>query len=108
MSPALFYNCAEAASYSSKEPVIEYIVQPGDSLQAGQSKPTETKAPEVKEITYKVVAGDSLSKIAKNINTTVQDIKTLNNLKSDTIYIGQTLKIPGKTEGTGNEPIAHH
>lgn len=42
---------------------------------------------------YIVRAGDTLSKIAVSNNTTVRNIKTLNNLSSDLIQIGQKLKI---------------
>lgn len=44
------------------------------------------------EITVK--KGDVLSKIAKANGTTVQKIKKLNNLASDQLRVGQTLKIP--------------
>ena len=47
-----------------------------------------------KYITYKVVSGDSLYSIAKKYNTTVNAIKDLNNLSSNLLSIGQTLKIP--------------
>src|SRR3954468_10520790 len=43
--------------------------------------------------TYKVQKGDSLSKIASNNNTSVEDIKKLNRMKSDRIYVNQTLQI---------------
>ena len=43
--------------------------------------------------THKVVKGDSLSKIASAYKTSVSNIKTLNNLKTDVIVIGQILKI---------------
>ncbi len=43
---------------------------------------------------YTVVAGDSLWSIAKKFNTTVDQIKQLNNLSSNTLKIGQVLKIP--------------
>ena len=43
---------------------------------------------------YTVVKGDSLYQIAKKYNTTVNDIKSLNNLISNTLSIGQELKIP--------------
>lgn len=45
-------------------------------------------------IEYKVVSGDSLSKIAKKYNTTVELIKRSNSLNSDLIRIGQRLKLP--------------
>ena len=47
-------------------------------------------------ITYKVKQGDTLIELAKFHNTTVDDIKKLNNLKSDVIYVGQELKLPNK------------
>jgi LysM repeat protein len=47
---------------------------------------------------YVVKSGDYLGKIAKQFNTTVKDLKSLNSLSSDRIYMGQALKVPGKTE----------
>lgn len=47
---------------------------------------------------YTVVAGDSLWKIAQRFNTTVDAIKSLNHLTSDSLYIGQQLKIPTKNQ----------
>ena len=44
-------------------------------------------------ITYTVKKGDSLWLIAKQFNTSVDNIKTKNNLTSNTLSIGQTLKI---------------
>lgn len=44
--------------------------------------------------TYKVVKGDNLWNLAKKYNTTVSKLKSINNLKSDLLKIGQTLKIP--------------
>ena len=47
--------------------------------------------------TYKVVSGDSLYSIAKKYNTTVDKIKSLNNLESNILSIGQILKLPNDT-----------
>ena len=47
-------------------------------------------------VTITVQKGDSLSGIAAAAKTTVAEIKKLNNLKSDTIYLGQQLKVPVK------------
>ena len=49
------------------------------------------------EDVYVVQKGDTLYNIAKKFNTTVADIKTINNLISNTLSIGQILKIPGKS-----------
>ena len=43
---------------------------------------------------YTVKSGDSLYKIAQNNNTTIDEIKRLNNLTSNNLVIGQTLKLP--------------
>jgi spore germination protein YaaH len=48
----------------------------------------------VKTTNYKVVRGDSLSKIAKKYKVTITQIKKINGLKSDIIRIGQILSIP--------------
>ena len=45
---------------------------------------------------YVVQNGDYLAKISKKCNVTIAAIKRANDLKSDTIRIGQKLKIPGK------------
>ena len=50
--------------------------------------------------TYTVKSGDTLYSVAKKYNTTVNAITTLNNLTSNNLSIGQTLKIPVSTQNT--------
>ena len=69
-------------------------------------KPLELSVlPEVPEVTisteedYTIQAGDTLSKIAKDRNTTVDVLLKLNNIKEedkDTIFAGDKLKVPPK------------
>ncbi len=56
---------------------------------------------------YTVIAGDSLWSIAKKLNTTVEQLKQLNNLSSNLLTIGQVLKIPTaiEEEPTGDYKI---
>ncbi|GAL08356.1 N-acetylmuramoyl-L-alanine amidase [Photobacterium aphoticum] len=48
-------------------------------------------------IKHKVASGQSLSVIANKYGTSVSALKQANNLKSNTVRIGQVLMIPGKT-----------
>lgn len=53
-------------------------------------------------INYMVVSGDSLYSIARKYNTTVDELKSLNNLGSNLLSIGQILKIPTDSSGTSS------
>ena len=66
-----------------------------NTLQIGQVLRIPTKEIyEGEENIYIVKAGDTLYKIAENNNTTVDEIKKLNNLTSSTLQIGQLLRLP--------------
>lgn len=54
--------------------------------------------PEEGKIIYKVASGDFLWKISQMFETTVANIKTLNNLTSDLIYVGQVLTVRTASE----------
>ena len=49
-------------------------------------------------IVYTVQRGDSLWALANNYNTTIDDIKRLNNLTSDVLTVGQKLQIKKNTK----------
>lgn len=65
------------------------------------SKKSDDEESKVDENVYVVKKGDSLWLIAKNYNTSVDEIKRLNNLSSNTLSIGKKLKIPNAI--TSNE-----
>jgi LysM repeat protein len=55
---------------------------------------TVVKKPKIHQKKYKVKTGDSLSEIAEKHHTSLSKLKKANGLRSDTIQIGQILKIP--------------
>ena len=69
---------------------------------------TNTQTPTTPEVpqsnTYTVKSGDSLYAIARNFNTTVDDIKKLNNLTSNNLSLGQKLLIPTNNTETPTTP----
>ncbi|MFN8472925.1 MAG: LysM peptidoglycan-binding domain-containing protein [Anaerolineae bacterium] len=64
------------------------------SIASAQGAAPSTQAALGPTTTYCVQYGDTLYSIAKRYNTTVDAIKNVNNLPSDTIYAGQCLIIP--------------
>ena len=69
----------------------------GQVLKIKSNIPSE----EVTEKNYYIVkSGDTLYSIAKKYNTTVDEIKKLNNLKSDNLSIGMELKIKEEPSST--------
>ncbi len=68
------------------------VIRPGMNLSIPQ-KPAAGNS-------YTVKAGDTLYILAKRFGTTVNQIKSYNGLKSDTVIIGQKLIIPGATAAT--------
>ena len=101
---------------------VDYVVKKGDSLYS-IAKRYNTTADELKRInnlssnmlsigqvlllpsnngndettnyiTYYVQRGDNLYNLAREYNTTVSEIKKLNNLTSDLLSIGQSLLLP--------------
>ena len=71
-------------------------------LSIGQVLKLPTQDKEEEMAMYTVQKGDSLYSIAKKFGITVDEIKSLNNLTSNNLAIGEQLMIKGST---GDEPI---
>lgn len=65
-------------------------IQDGREIVQGRPVPTSQGT---SWVYYKVKSGDNLGKIAKKYHTTVKNLKSWNNLKSDMIREGQRLKV---------------
>lgn len=70
----------------------------GNTLSIGQTLIIPEKKENTNKISYVVKKGDSLWFIANKYDTTVEKIKSTNNLKNNTLSIGQVLVIPSSSE----------
>ena len=68
-----------------------------------QSNSTSNQAPQTTADTYTVQADDTLWGIANTHDTTVNNLKQINDLTSDTIYVGQVLKLKQQSNSTSNQ-----
>ena len=97
--------------------IHSYLIYPGQSLVVSEgssagdqgsntSKPSPATPPKQESSsTYTVKSGDTLSHISVKYDVSVQDIKRLNNLSNDMIYVGQSLKV-GKSQASQPAPPA--
>ena len=67
---------------------------------AASSKSIPPQNAKVAVVDYKVGPREYLVAIARKFNTTVEDIKTLNNLTSNNLAVGQIIKVPMGTESS--------
>lgn len=73
----------------------KYIGNETPTLEENNTTPVVTAPAETDTVAYTVKSGDTLSAIAKEYGTTVNEIASLNNISNpDLIYVGQYLLIP--------------
>ena len=94
-----FVSSPSADATAEETPVEETLVadrhesDPASGEERPSGRPSDPPAP-VETVEYKVVSGDSLTKISRRNGCTVQDLRDLNALQSDELRIGQVLKVP--------------
>ena len=94
-----FVSSPSADATAEETPVEETPVAdrhesaPASGEERPSGRPSDPSAP-VETVEYKVVSGDSLTKISRRNGCTVQDLRDLNALQSDELRIGQVLKVP--------------
>lgn len=64
-----------------------------NNVQTRTRVPTVSSAPAIK--THVVKKGETLSSIAKRYGTSVSTLKSLNNIKGNTVKTGATIRVPG-------------
>ena len=80
-----------------KIPIRGYgYIQPKTEKRPRISRVSKTLLPG-KVIEYRVKRGDSLWLLARRFNTTISEIKGINNLRSSRLRVGQTIKIKSRT-----------
>ena len=88
--------------YETEKVVQDFQVSLGLKPDGVVGSNTFEKLKEVTEkVEYEVQPGDTLSEIAQEFNVEIEDIHRTNELRNNTIYVGQTLNIPRRGIGDG-------
>lgn len=74
------------------------------SAPGSKASPVHPQGPPEQTLDYAIQKGDSLYVIAKRHGVTVDQLKLFNQMKSDRIVIGQTLRIPSLTDLKAMQP----
>ncbi len=93
------YNIPHQALLDANKMVKGQPIYIGETLII-PSPPTTTtttvaQPAQASDLQHTVATGDTLTNIARRYGTTVQELKIVNNLKTDVISLGAKLKIPG-------------
>ncbi|WP_335870589.1 C40 family peptidase [Bacillus sp. 2205SS5-2] len=98
------------ATLMERNGIKDHLIYPGQILVI--SKTTTNNAPAIQKETvatptnvhqYTIQRGDTLSAIAKQFGTTVNQLMTWNDLSSHFIISGQVLKVSGSTSGSSEQ-----
>ncbi|AYL96518.1 DPBB and LysM peptidoglycan-binding domain-containing protein [Mucilaginibacter celer] len=112
-APAQQKQVTQQVPVQNKPQIQAAVSSPAPVAQAPVSKPQQAPADTVKKVSmlnvqqYKVSAGETLFSIAKRFNTSVDDIKALNKLNSDTLAPNQVINVRTgmPPEDTSKQPV---
>lgn len=84
--------------------VLNIPVPTASASVSGTPEASPGRQPDSAERIYVVKSGDTLTAIAREHNTTVRALRSVNNLETDRIRVGQKLKLPApqSSSGTGS------
>ena len=87
------------------------IIQVGQILKipgsnsSNTSSPSPAPSPSVSYTSYRVISGDTLSKISQKFGTTYQELARINGISNpNLIQVGQVLKVPGNNSNPSSSP----
>ncbi len=91
--PATNTGAGTVADAGKPAPVKKEAIVVGETKTPAPPAPAPAPAPASTTL-HKVAKGDTLTGVAKKYNTSVESLKSANGLRTDSISLGQTLKIP--------------
>ncbi|WP_226585145.1 C40 family peptidase [Halobacillus litoralis] len=106
-------NGMSVSALKSMNGLSSNIIYPGQKLalsgsssssSASASTTSNSSSSSQSTSTYTVQSGDSLWLIANNYGTSVSNLKNLNSLSSNIIYVGQKLKVSGEASASTSNP----
>lgn len=92
------YTVFDEPVITESTPVTTYTTTPVTTNNSYVTTYETTSQPASQTVTHTVVKGDTLYNISKRHNTTVEQIKQLNNLDNNTIKLGQRLNVLTNTQ----------
>ena len=100
-SPTSTALALPAAPVTSGSQSTSISPPPAAPITLKQQQPTPTSAPA--EVLYVIKSGDTLTSIARTHGTTFKLIKGLNNLSSERLVVGKTLKLSNQGGASGQK-----
>ena len=93
---AAFLDQQDTISKYKADVLFSEKVADGREMVGGSRRPTASGSSSGSWVYYTVKSGDNLGKIARRYHTTVKQLKSWNNMKSDFLSIGKRLKVGKK------------